>query len=190
MDTRSYTASAIVIKRINYGEADRIITLFTREHGKIAVIAKGVRKPTSRRRGHIELFNHIQAQVIQTKGLHILTHVEAIEYFADIPTKFPNCHDAFARINTAYHLTEIVDKLLPEHQSAPLIFDWLRNAYAHLHTQAPNYDHLHRSFKLRLLQELGFWPDDNQPPSDIDAYLETVLERPLQTTPWVASAFA
>lgn len=186
MDTKSYSTSAIIIKRVNYSEADRIITLFTREYGKLSVIAKGVRKSTSRRKGHVELFNHVQAQIIQTQGLHILTHVEAIEYFADIPTKFPDAQDAFARINIAYHLTEIVDKLLPEHQPSPVIFDWLRSAYAHLHTQSPNYDNLHRSFKLRLLQELGFWPDDNQPPVDIDAYLESVLERPLQTSAYLS----
>ncbi len=182
MDNRSYEVSAIVIKRINYSEADRIITLFARELGKFSVIAKGVRKSTSKRKGHVELFNHVKAQIIPTHGLHILTHVEAIEFFADIPSKFPLAQDAFERINTAYHLTEIVDRLLPEHQSAPLIFDWLRNAYSHLHTPRPDYSHLHRGFKLKILQELGFWPQNEQPPKDIDAYLESVLERPLQTS--------
>lgn len=186
MRQASYTVSAIIIKRTNYSEADRIITLFTRELGKMSVIAKGVRKPASKRKGHIELFNHIQAQIVPTANLHILTNVQALEYFADIPAKFPSVPDAFARINAAYHLTEIVDKLLPEHQPSPLVFDWLRNAYAHLHVSNPDYDHLHRSFKLRLLQELGFWPQDNRPPSDIDAYLESVLERPLQTTAYIS----
>ena len=46
---RSYRAEAIVLKHHDWGEADRILTVFTREHGKLRVIAKGVRKIRSRR---------------------------------------------------------------------------------------------------------------------------------------------
>ena len=47
---------AIVLKRIEYGEADRILTVLTKNHGKISVIAKGVRKPKSKLAGGIEIF--------------------------------------------------------------------------------------------------------------------------------------
>jgi DNA repair protein RecO (recombination protein O) len=51
---RLYTTEAIVLSRLDYGEADRILTLFTPTRGKLSVIAKGARKPTSRAGPHLD----------------------------------------------------------------------------------------------------------------------------------------
>ena len=55
--SRAYKTEAIIIKRRNFGEADRILTILTKNYGKIQVRAPGVRKITSRRSSHIELLN-------------------------------------------------------------------------------------------------------------------------------------
>ena len=55
---RNFKTEGIIIKRRDYGEADRILTVMTREYGKLKIKAKGVRKITSRRSAHIELLNH------------------------------------------------------------------------------------------------------------------------------------
>ena len=89
MRNRSYSTQAIILKRFNYGEADRILTLFTDKHGKITVIAKGVRKPQSRKRGHVELFNHIKAYIVNGKSLGILTEAETIHNFGNHLSAIP-----------------------------------------------------------------------------------------------------
>ena len=53
---RTFRSEAIVLKRTDFGEADRLLTLYSREKGKIKAIAKGARKPQSRKTGHVELF--------------------------------------------------------------------------------------------------------------------------------------
>jgi len=55
--SRSYKAEGIILKRINFSEADKILTIFTKRHGKVRAIAKGVRRLTSRKAGSVELFN-------------------------------------------------------------------------------------------------------------------------------------
>lgn len=79
MRTRSFSTTAIVLKRVNFGETDRIVNLLTQEFGKITVIAKGVRKMSSTKRASLEPGNVIQAFCIQTKSLPILTQTKLIQ---------------------------------------------------------------------------------------------------------------
>ena len=53
---RTYRVEAVVLRRIDFGEADRVLVLFTRERGKLPVVAKGIRRISSRMAGHLELF--------------------------------------------------------------------------------------------------------------------------------------
>jgi len=57
---RLLRTEAIVIKRVDFGEADKILTLYTPYMGKLRAVAKGVRRPTSKLGGHVELFTHSQ----------------------------------------------------------------------------------------------------------------------------------
>ena len=63
-----YKAEAIVLRSMVYRESDRILTLFTREAGKVSAIAKGVRKTTSRLRGAVQLFSHTRLVLIAAKA--------------------------------------------------------------------------------------------------------------------------
>ena len=65
-----------VVKRINLGEADRFVTIFTQNNGKIEVLAKGVRKITSKRSSHIELLNLVRFHSIKTSKNIILTEIQ------------------------------------------------------------------------------------------------------------------
>jgi hypothetical protein len=68
---RVYTTDAIVLKRLNLGEADRIVTLYTPEHGKLRAIAKGARRPASRLAGHLELFSLGALQLARGRELDV-----------------------------------------------------------------------------------------------------------------------
>ena len=68
MASRTYRAEAIVLKTIDFGETDRILTLLTRHFGKVSVVAKGIRKPTSRLAGHAEPLTHATYQLARGRN--------------------------------------------------------------------------------------------------------------------------
>ena len=81
---RSVRVSAVILRHSNYGEADRLLWLFTRERGKLRAIAKGVRKMRSRKAGHLEPFTHASLQLAKGRDLWIVTQAETIEAFLSI----------------------------------------------------------------------------------------------------------
>jgi len=76
-----YKADAIVIRSREYGEADRLVTLFAREKGKINALAKGVRKPTSSQRAGTQLFTYADFLLHQGKTLDTITQAQPRESF-------------------------------------------------------------------------------------------------------------
>src|SRR2546427_11244700 len=64
----SYRDRAVVLRKLDYGEADRIFTFLTREHGKVGAIAKGVRRPSSKLGPSLELFGHVDVLLAKGRG--------------------------------------------------------------------------------------------------------------------------
>ena len=73
MRERLYRVQAIVLRRTDHGEADRLLTLFTSDRGKIRVNAKGARKPSSRKSGHVELFTHVDFMLAKGHQIDVVT---------------------------------------------------------------------------------------------------------------------
>jgi DNA repair protein RecO (recombination protein O) len=73
---RSFRTDAIILKRRDFGEADRLLTILTPRYGKLDVIAKGARKPTSSKTGHVELFT--RADMLIHKGRDLDLAVQAM----------------------------------------------------------------------------------------------------------------
>jgi DNA repair protein RecO (recombination protein O) len=103
-----YTTDALILKRMDYGEADRILTLFTPGRGKIKAIAKGARRTTSRIAGHVDLFTRSQLQLAAGRDLEIVTQGESRE-------RFPHLRAGLWHATTAYYLAELIDKFTEEH---------------------------------------------------------------------------
>jgi DNA repair protein RecO (recombination protein O) len=78
---RVYRTAVIVLRRTDFGEADRLLSVFTPEHGKLRLVAKGARKPSSRKSGHLELFSEGQFLVAVGRDLDIVTQAETVEPF-------------------------------------------------------------------------------------------------------------
>jgi DNA repair protein RecO (recombination protein O) len=76
---RSFRVEAVVLRHANWGEADRILTLYTREQGKLRAVAKGARKIRSRKAGHLEPFTHITLQLAKSRDIPIVTQVETLD---------------------------------------------------------------------------------------------------------------
>lgn len=73
---RAFRTQAIILKRRDFGEADRILTIFTPDRGKLDVIAKGARKPTSTKTGHVELFTRTDMLIHKGRDLDIVAQAE------------------------------------------------------------------------------------------------------------------
>src|SRR3989304_6032467 len=107
---RSDKTEGIIIKRKNFGEADRMLTVLTPRHGKIKIIAKGVRKISSRRSSHVELLN-LSILTLHEGKILILTEAETLNHFQDLK-------DNLKKSGLAFYLCELVDGLLPENLPA------------------------------------------------------------------------
>jgi len=116
-----YTTEAIVIRRANLGEADRVVTLYTRDHGKLAAAARGARKPGSRFAGRLELFTQLRALLGQGRTLDVVSQVEVIEPFAAIRTDL-------VRLGAASLVVEVTDRATPDRDPQPAVYRALRQA--------------------------------------------------------------
>ena len=77
-----YRDEAIVLRTHKLGEADRIITLLTRQHGRVRAVAKGVRRTTSRFGSRLEPFTHVDLQLAEGRNLDTITQAETLDAFA------------------------------------------------------------------------------------------------------------
>lgn len=139
--------TAIVLKRMSYGEADRIITFITKEHGKIRLIAKGVRKSTSKLAGGVELFALSYIQYIPSKnGLGTLTSTRIKENYHQITKKLDY-------INSAYEMLGVVDSI-SEHTNDKVYYELLVNGLSELN-KAKYCNLALGQFYVRVLDETG-----------------------------------
>ena len=147
---RVYQTEAIIIKRINLGEADRILSLYTPRHGKVKAIAKGSRRPRSKLGGHVELLTHSQLLLARGRNLDIITQAQTINTF--LPLK-----DDLKRMSCGLYLAELIDAFTEERGESPELFDLLVTTLQQL-TEADNQDTVLRYFELRLLDLTGYRP--------------------------------
>ncbi len=82
--TKNYFATGIISKSTNFGEADSIFHLITKEYGLVKAVAKSVRKPKSKLKGHLQTLNHVNAYLRKGKNLDLITQVESINSFNSI----------------------------------------------------------------------------------------------------------
>src|SRR5437868_6073696 len=103
----SFSTQALVLKRVDAGEVDRILTIFTPDQGKLTCVAKGVRRMSSTQRAYLEPGNHVTVFVTQTRGLPLITQTRLISDFAS------NKKD-LQSIKKLAQVLEIIDRLFPE----------------------------------------------------------------------------
>lgn len=174
---RNYRVEGIVLKRINIGEADRIIVLFTKYHGKIKVIGKGIRKLTSKRAPHLEIFSHVVVYLHETKFLPFVTEAQLIHSFGKL-------RENFRKVAIAYHLCEIVERLFPEKEkNKELYLSFLETLHLLDRESSPvKIRQQVRLFVHNLLLKLGYLPPNQKVTySLLLSEIEKIIERPLST---------
>jgi DNA repair protein RecO (recombination protein O) len=148
---RLYRCEAIVLGRMDLGEADRILTLYSRQHGKLRVIAKGARRPLSRLGPHLEYFSRARLMLARGRELDVVTGAET----EDAHLAIRNDLDALGH---ASHMVEILTRLTEDRQENVAVFDLLSSS---LRLLADGVDafHVTRHYELALLVLLGYRPE-------------------------------
>ena len=173
MNYKTYSGDAFVIGRRNFKEADRILILFTRDFGKISLIAKGVRKLTSRKRGGIEVFNKIKFFAVKGKNLDILTEVQMMNGFDEVRINL-------RRMSVGYYFCEVISRTTQEAEKHPELFEILEKYFNKLETSR-NLKKLRLDFVKEVLVAIGFWPGGTEMINP-DKILESVTERKMNSS--------
>jgi DNA repair protein RecO (recombination protein O) len=146
-----YKSEAVVIKRIDLGEADRILTIYTPHFGKLRVVAKGVRKVTSRLSGHVELFTRSQMLLAKGRNLDIVTQSETVDSYRPM-------REDLSRVAHAYYTAELLDKLTPDALESYPAYKLLVDTFQLLSTDS-DPDRVLRWYEIQLLGYLGYAPE-------------------------------
>ncbi|HNS50835.1 MAG TPA: DNA repair protein RecO [Anaerolineae bacterium] len=147
---RVYRTEAIVLRRTDFGEADRLLTTFTPERGKIRLVAKGARKPSSRKSGHVELFSYDLFVVATGHSLDIITQAETLEPYRPL-------REDLLRTTYAYYVAELADGFAAERDENRPVFDLLKDTFGWLCT-AQDLQLVARYFEVRFLGLVGYQP--------------------------------
>ena len=150
-DFRSLRAEAIVLRHSDWGEADRLLTFYSREHGKVRAIAKGARKINSRKAGHLEPFTRVKLQLARGRDLLIVTQVETIDPYLSL-------REDLTRMGQASYVIELLDRFVPNEEIAvPSLYRLLTETLSRLAVEADAWLPV-RYYEMRLLDFLGFRP--------------------------------
>jgi len=150
----SFSSEGLVIKRKNVGEADKIVTIFSKNQGKISVLAKGVRKVSSRRAGNLELLHQIKFFASGNGKLPVITEAATLTSFKKVKTDL-------RKLGLAYLLLELIDQFLPEGQENTTLYNQLILFLEGIN-QSESFEKdkvLVASFQIKLLRETGYLPE-------------------------------
>jgi DNA repair protein RecO (recombination protein O) len=141
---------SFVLTSLDYGDSDRIVSLFTLEHGRIRAFARGARKSRKRFGPALEPFARIDAQARVKEGLSSLQQ-------ADIVSIYPSIRADLGRIAHALYACELVDVITPEGHPLPRLYRLLAAYLDRLETETAIEDD-RRFFEINLLNILGYRP--------------------------------
>jgi DNA repair protein RecO (recombination protein O) len=148
---RSLRLEAVVLRHINWGEADRLLWLFSREMGKVRAVAKGVRKPRSRKAGHLEPFTRASLLLAWGREIYIVTQADTADAHLAL-------REDLLRVGYASYVVELLDRLTYEEEGGnPALFRLLTDSLARLCLESDPWLAV-RYYEMRLLDFLGFRP--------------------------------
>jgi len=147
---KQYKTQGIILKRQNFMETDKLLTIYSYDFGQIKVIAKGVRKILSKLSGHLELFYLTNFVITEGKNIDIITSAQMKERFANI-------RNAKNTIYAAYYIAELIYKATPEKYQNKNIFNLLVEVLNKINEK--NYLKIINYFELKIFCEMGHGPE-------------------------------
>jgi DNA repair protein RecO (recombination protein O) len=149
-DNHVYRTEAIILKHRNIGEADRVLTVLTPRFGKFDVIAKGVRRPASRKGGHLEEISLSSLLLARGRTFDVVTQCEVVDSLASLRQDLP-------RLSAALYLAELANRFSAERQENYPLYQLLLQCLRGLAEERGQALTL-RFFELHLLGYTGYAP--------------------------------
>jgi len=148
-----FTTNAIVIRSLNYGESDKIITFFTLDFGKLKGIAKGARRSRKRFQNALGLFSHLRLNFFDKEGMG-LVRAES----CDILHSFPKIKEDLKKIFYGHYYLELVNEMAGEREGNREAFELLLSFLSNLEKMEAREEQL-RLFEIRMLSLFGYRPN-------------------------------
>ncbi len=168
----AYKTNAIVIRSLNYGESDKIVTFFTKDFGKLKGIAKGARRSRKRFQNALGLFSHLRLLFFDREGVGLIRADGC-----DILHSFPKIRENLKKIIYGNYYLELVNEMAGEREGNSEAFELLLSSLLNLEEQELQEEQL-RIFEIRMLSLFGYrpnmrrcnlcqreWEDLGQPPA-------------------------
>ena len=148
---RHINDEAIILRHSEFGEADRLIILFTKSHGKLRAIAKGVRKIHSRKAGHLEPFTRVKLMLARGRNFWIITQAETVNAHLKIKENL---------LVTGYaaYCLELVDRFMSEEVENPVLYTLLSSTLEHI-AETEHASKAVRFFEIHILDSVGYRPE-------------------------------
>lgn len=147
---RTYHTEGVVLRRANLGEADKILTIATPDHGTIRAVGKGVRRTKSKLSGHLDLFCRSHLLIAKGRTLDVIAGASMIDGYKAIRTDL-------WRTSCAMYVVELVDRLGQERLENQALYRLLVDCLEALDA-GRNVEVLLRYFELHALDRTGFRP--------------------------------
>ena len=170
---RTYKSEGVVLKRRNAGEADRVVTIFTKRFGKVVAVAKGVRKISSRRAGSLEPATQATIFFAKAKTFDIITQVQLID-------SFPLARKNLPRLTQVNLLLEVVDSVTREEQDHPQVYEIMVDTLRQLNTNGSKRQLLVKNITA-IIENLGFGKPKNSSESALKHHIEDITDRELRS---------
>ncbi|NLJ33348.1 MAG: DNA repair protein RecO [Firmicutes bacterium] len=145
-----YRVEAVVLNHRYFGEADKIVTLYSREKGKLKAVARGSRRPRNRLLAGTQPYSHTEFLLFSGKGLDQISQCELKESFYTL-------REGLEEMTAAAYVAELYDVLIEEGEGNEELF-YLLLCVLHLLIGAKDIDLVLRFFELRFLSLLGYRP--------------------------------
>ncbi len=173
---RTYKAEGVVLKRLNFGEKDKLVTVFTKNLGKLVLLAKGIRAINSKKAPHLEVFTHVSFYAAIGRNLDIMTEAYTVQ-------TFPTLRKNLEKVAYAYNIVEIIDRLCAERQEHRNIFDLLISTLRKIDTNSDNnIKSITDDFIREILWDLGYLVKGKIiEGTQLHRFLEEVMEKSLKS---------
>lgn len=147
-------SEAFILKSFRYGETSKIVTIFSKQLGKINAVVKGARNFKSRICGTLESMNYIEA-VIYFKENRDLQLISSAEY----KRSFPGILNDFNKLQLAYRIIEMTNKSMIQNEASMRVFDLIIDTFENIESSSVNLLSNLLVFQLKLINLLGLNPD-------------------------------
>ena len=144
-----YQTEAILLAVRDWGDSDKLVTLFSREHGKINAVAYGARRPKNRMAGSLQLFSYVELVLLQGNKLDTIRQ-------CDVKTSFRTLREDLSQMAYGVFILELVDELWPDRQPETAVFDLLLLVLGVLQKRNPRLVALAAAWQM--LKLAGFQP--------------------------------